>query len=1094
MYKFLPQCKLLLPLIAVLMLYISPPAVAQEKLITGTIRSADDNQAFPGVSVVVKGTTHGTVSDTDGNFRIDVPSSESVLVFSAIGYRTTEIAVGNQSTIDVLLESDITSLAEVVLIGYGTQKKADVTASVATMKTDQLSERPLTRVDQALVGQMAGVRVQQTSGMPGQGFKVQIRGTGSLTSNNEPLYVVDGFPLEQSMQNPSGGFDSGSPLDNLNPNDIESVQVLKDAAAASIYGSRASNGVVLITTRRGKTGKPTISLNAYTGFTRESQRVDFLNAEEWIDLASDVINYNYMKDHTAYGASLGDNEATRLTIINQRRVALSQAPIGVGGATYYNYALDDRWDPTNARHNELQYVDWQDEVFRRGTVQNYNLSATGGNEHVNYFVSGDMLDQVAHIVSVDYKRYSARTNVEVTASKRVKFGLNLAPTYSVANDGGAEGKDQQMHLTGTVIPVVEKSYGVNANVFPNGFYPWGNTRVSPSRVLEESTGETKTFRMLSTAYVNINILKGLDFKTTVNLDHSEATIKNFVPSLVDRNRANNGRLRGNTRQTFVNENTLSFNRMIGSVHNISAVAGVSYSSNKFDNWDMRGTFAGSDVTTMNASTINPTQTLSLETRNVLISYFGRAQYSFKDRYLLSASIRRDGSSKFGTDVKWGVFPSVSAGWRVTEESFFNIEQISDLKVRAAWGVAGNLGFSGSGTPGTPGYLGGDYAHIPMLNVSNYSFGGALVSGQVAANIGNSQLSWEQSKTIDIGLDIGLLNNRIYVSGDYYRKVNNDLLLNVPVPATTGVPPATGQVTGTAWMNLGEVENKGWELEVTSQNVVGTFQWSTTLNLSHNKNKVLALGPDNSDILGGAEDIPHNILRVGHPAYSLYLVQRDGILSQADIDAGTPRFGAQTAGDPKFVDQPTVDSNGDGVPDAGNGTIGPEDRIISGQPLPSHTWGITNTFKYKGFDLNILVQGQWGGSIYSLYGRGVDRMDMGYNENRLAIWVDRWRSEEDPGAGLRGKPYGFPSGRIKNTDWMYSSDYVRVRNITLGYDLGRVVKVKGISGLRVYTTLENYFGSNKYDGGWNPEAVNYNGDDYGAAPIPKSIILGVNLKL
>jgi hypothetical protein len=307
-----------------------------------------------------------------------------------------------------------------------------------------------------------------------------------------------------------------------------------------------------------------------------------------------------------------------------------------------------------------------------------------------------------------------------------------------------------------------------------------------------------------------------------------------------------------------------------------------------------------------------------------------------------------------------------------------------------------------------------------------------------------------------------------------------------------VPSATGFTT--AWLNIGEVENKGWELEVTSQNVTGPFQWSTSVNFSNNRNKVLALGPDNSDILGGAEDIPHNILRVGHPAYSLYVVQRAGILTQADIDAGVARFGTQTAGDPKFVDQPTVDSNGDGIPDAGNGTIGPEDRIISGQPLPSHTWGITNTFKYKGFDLNVLVQGQWGGNIYSLYGRGVDRMDMGYNENRLGIWVDRWRSAEDPGAGLRGKPYGFPSGRIKNTDWMYSSDYLRVRNITLGYDLGSLVQVKGISGLRLYMTMENYFGFDEYDGGWNPEAVNYNGDDYGAAPIPKSIIVGLNLKL
>lgn len=1052
---------------------VSAGTIYQELQVSGRVIATEDNTPLPGVSVVVKGTSMGTTTDAGGNYSIRVPGGSSTLVFTFIGYKTFETVVGDRTVLNVIMEADVQQLGEVVVIGYGTQNKADITGAVATMKTDQLIERPLARVDQALVGQMAGVRVQQTSGIPGRGFRVQVRGTGSITSNNEPLYVIDGFPLEQSMQNVNGGFDAGNPLDNLNPNDIESIQVLKDAAAASIYGSRASNGVVIITTKKGRSGKPTISFNAYTGFTRESKRVDFLSAEEWIDLATEVINYNYMRDHSSYGATTADNQAMRLAIINQRRTALGQQPIDVGGAGYYNYVLDDRWDPNHPQHNELMFIDWQDEIFRRGVVQNYNLSANGGNEYLNYYISGDVLDQVGHIVGVDYKRYSARANVEVTASDRVKFGVNIAPTYSVGNDGGAEGKDQQMHLTGTIIPVVERSIGRDANVYPNTFYPWGNTRVSPPRVLEESTGETKNFRTLSTAFVSVNILKGLDVRSTVNLDHSEATIKNFTPSHVDRNRANTGRLRGNTRQTFVNENTVSFTRSVASVHNISAVAGVSYSSNKFDSWDMRGTFAGSDVTTMNAATINPNQVTSSETRNVLVSFFGRAQYNFNNKYLFSASIRRDGSSRFGKDVKWGVFPSVTAGWRITQESFFNVEAFSDLKIRASWGIAGNQGFNS------------DYAHIPLMSISNYSFGGTLLSGQVPANIANDKLSWEESETVDIGADIGLFGDRIYLSADYYRKVNSDLLLNVPVPSATGFT--------NAWLNIGKVENKGWELEITTRNFVGLFEWSTSVNLSHNKNKVLALGPNNSDILGGAEDIPHNILRVGYPAYSIFVVQQDGILTQADIDAGVARYGNQTAGNPKFVDQ-WYDADGDGILDPPNGTIGPEDRVISGQPLPSHTWGITNTLRYKGFDLNVLVQGQWGGHIYSLYGRGVDRMDMGYNENRLGVWADRWRSEENPGAGKKGKVYQFPSGRIKNTDWLYPSDYVRVRNITLGYDLGSQIQVKTISGLRVYMTLENYFGWDKYTGGWNPEAVNYNGDDYGAAPIPKALIFGVNLKI
>jgi TonB-dependent starch-binding outer membrane protein SusC len=1065
-----------LAVVFLISLFHSPEAGAeseyQEQLqVNGTVTSAGDNAPLPGVSVVVKGTTAGTTTDANGNYSVNVPDGNSTLIFSFIGYKTIELPINTRTVIDVVLESDIQELSEVVVIGYGTQKKADLTGAVAIMNTDQLNERPLARVDQALVGQMAGVRVAQTSGISGEGFRVQIRGTGSINANNEPLYVIDGFPLELSPQNASGDFATGSPLDNLNPNDIESIQVLKDASAAAIYGSRASNGVVIITTKKGKSGKPTITFNAYGGTTRESKRVDFLNAEEWIDLASDVINFNYMRDHATYGGAVGDNQAARFGIINQRRTDLGQAPLA-DGTINTSYMLDDRWDPSHPQHNELLYVDWQDEIFRTGVVQNYNIAANGGNDNLSYYVSGDVLDQVGHIVGVDYKRYSARANVEVTASDRVKFGVNIAPSYSLRNDGGAEGKDQQMHLTGTILPVVEREVGLDANVFPNGFYPWGNSRVSPPRVLEESLGEIKTFRNLSSAYVNVNIAEGLDIKSTVNLDHAEVKVKNFMPSIVSRNRATTGRLRGNTRQTFVNENFLSYNRTLATDHNISAILGTSYSTTKFDNWDMRGTFAGDDVTTLNAATINPDQVTAEETRNVLVSFFGRAQYNYADRYLLSASIRRDGSSRFGVDTKWGVFPSLSVGWRVTNESFFNVPVLSDLKVRAAWGVSGNQGGID------------DYGHIALLDVSNYSFGGNILSGQIPTNIPNRNLSWEESETINIGADIGLLQDRIYLSADYYRKVNSNLLMDVTIPSAAGFT--------TVLTNIGKVENRGWELELSTQNMTGPLQWTTSLNLSHNQNEVLALGPENADILGGSEDINHNILRVGEPMYTLYLVQQDGILSQADIDAGAALLGAQTAGNPRYVDQPT-DTDGDGVMEEPNGTIGPEDRVLSGQPLPSHTWGITNNFRYKGFDLSVLVQGQWGGHIYSLYGRGVDRTDMGYNENRLGLWRDRWRSEEDPGAGLRGKPYST-GPRIKNTDWLYPSDYVRVRNITLGYDLGSMIRVNGISGLRLYMTLENYFGSDKYDGGWNPEAVTHNGDDYGAAPIPKSMIFGLNLKL
>ncbi len=1058
----------------------SHPLFAQTR-VSGQVLDADGEE-LPGVTVMVKGTTTGTITDNTGRYILTVPPDNETLVFSFLGFESQEVGLQGQSVINISLTYQEQELDEIVVIGYGTQKKADITGAVATMKTEQLTERPLARVDQALVGQMAGVRVQQTSGIPGKGFKVQIRGAGSVSSsgNNEPLYVIDGFPLDLSSQGTSGDFAAGNPLDNLNPNDIASIQVLKDAAAAAIYGSRASNGVVIITTKKGQSGKPTISFNTYAGTTREAKRVDFLSAEEWIDLSSEVINYTYLRDHESYGASAGDNMATRLAIINQRRANEGLgAPLNDGDINT-TYMLDERWDPNHPQHDELLYVDWQDELFRTGVVQNHNISASGGSDNVTYFVSGDVLDQKSHIVGVDYRRYTARANLEVQANKRIRFGLNLAPSFSIANDPGAEGKDQQMHLTGTIVPVVERETGTDANVFPNTFYAWGNSRVSPPRVLEESVGETKIKRTLSTAFVNVNLLEGLDLRSTVNLDQSDATTKSFSPSIITRNRATTGRLRGYNRRSFTNENTLSYTKTLAGNHHLNLLAGTSFTSSKFDNWDMRGTFPSDDVSTLNAATINANNVFSRETKNVLVSFFGRIQYDFNQRYLLSASLRRDGSSRFGEDSKWGVFPSASIGWRISEEAFLSgVRTISDMKVRAAWGISGNqaISYSVSGNPI------GDYSHISLLAPSNYSFGNSLIAGRVPINIPNRDLSWEESETIDIGMDIGLFENRVYVSADYYRKVNNNLLLVINVPSSTGFVNAL--------TNIGKVENRGWEMELTTQNTAGELKWSTSVNLSYNENEVLALGPNNSDILGGSQDINHNILRVGEPAFSLFLVQQEGILTQADIDNGAALYGNQSAGDPKYVDQP-YDEDGDGILDAPNGTIGAEDRVLSGQPLPSHVWGITNNFRYKGFDLNVLLQGQWGGHIYSLYGRAVDRTSMGDNENRLGLWANRWRSESDPGEGLKGKAYqNF--GRIKNTDWRYSSDYFRVRNITLGYDLGQVVKLDIIQSLRVYLTLENFFGTDQYDGGWNPEAVNFSGDDYGAAPLAKSMIFGLNVK-
>ncbi|MGB3799508.1 MAG: TonB-dependent receptor, partial [Lewinella sp.] len=884
------------------LLFLSTATAWSQRTITGTVTDAETSDPLIGASVTVAGQSGmGTVTDLDGTFSLDVPDGTEAIDISYTGYTTQSVSIDGVSTVDVSMANG-TLLDEVVVIGYGTQKKADVTGAIASFDAENLDERPIARVDQALVGQMAGVRVQQTSGLPGAGFSIQIRGTGSIGANNEPLYVVDGFPLETAGQNSGGGFGQGNPLDNISPNDIASIEVLKDAAAAAIYGSRASNGVVLITTKKGGQGRAQISLNTSYGWNDTAKKLDVLSAEEWIDRASEVIDYNWV--NSGEGRTADQTAAEREAII---------------GGFNNNLIKDPRWD--QAGYPGLQFVDWQDELFRTGVVQNHTLSARGGNDIVRYYVSGDYLDSEGIAIGVGYKQYSARANLEVSASDRLTLGLNVSPSYSIANDPGVEGKDQQMHIAAGMAPVVDDSVGLNYNTGEFGLYNWGTSRSSPVRVVENSIGESKIFRTISTLFAEYRLFDGVRLRSSFNLDNADQTQKRYTPSFVTRNRTAGGDFSGYRRQTFVNENTVSLDRTFGSIHNVSAVLGTSYNASKFDNFAIRtsGGFNSEVITTLNAANINPNSTFTAETENTLISFFGRVQYNLNDRYLITGSLRRDGSSRFGPETKWGTFPSVSLGWRVSEEPFMqNVSTINTLKLRGSWGISGNNGI-------------GNYSHVSILGFDNYSFGGSLAAGQVPTNFANSSLSWETSETVNVGLDVGFFENRIYTSFDVYTKRNSDLLLSIPIPTAVGF--------GSALTNIGEVLNRGWEFELQTQNLTGDFRWTTNLNFSHNNNEVVQLGPDNAAILGGAFDINHNILTVGEPMYSLFLVQQDGILSRSDIESGVALYGNQVEGDPRYVD-----ADGDGV-------ITPDDRVLSGHPNPDYVWGVTNTFRWKGFDLS-----------------------------------------------------------------------------------------------------------------------------------------------
>ena len=1041
----------------------APVTAATPELVTGTV--VDQTGAgLPGVAVTVKGTKTVAITNNAGTFAINVSDGQTVLVFTLIGFDTQEVKVNGQPLSVVLKESN-TRLTEVVVVGYGTQKRSDLTAPISSLSAKSIEERGLTRVDQALVGQLAGVNVKQTTGLPGKGFSIQVRGIGSISANTEPLYVIDGFPLGQSSADVSGNFTGGNALDNINPDDIESIEVLKDAAAAAIYGSRASNGVVLITTKKGQVGKAKIQFSSSVSASQITRKVDMLNGEEWIDRATEMINASYV---AAYGVSKGakatDNEATRIANIGSRNFA---------------YVLDSRWAMPG--HPGLQFIDWQDEIFRTGVGQNHQVSASGGTNNINYFVSVNNINQEGIVVGTNSKLYSARANVEANLNQKLKVGLNLSPSYSVLQDPGVEGKDVIFHLALSMPPVQEDTVGVNANAFKNNAYNYSVALNSPVAKALNQVGQTKRFRTIASVYGIYTIAKGLTFKTSVNVDNSQSNIQRYTPYTVTnlvsvRNSQTTVNTSGsyltNNYQSFVNENTLTYATTIKKDHSLNFLLGQSYNSFASDASTMSsvGGYTNATIQTLNYAAGIRGNTSA--TKNVLLSYFARAQYSYRSKYLLSASIRTDGSSRFGANNKYGVFPAGSIGWRISQEDFMkNQALVSDLKVRATYGVTGNNSI-------------GDFGSIPTTASYGYALGTgqAAVIGQAPNRVANPDLRWEKSTTTGVGLDFGILKNRITGSFDYYNRLTSDLLLNVAIPVVTGFP--------TYLSNAGSVRNKGYELELSTRNIVGKFTWTTNLQGSYNSNKVVSLANNQSQLLLPSvyTGIGNTLLRVGEPLNSIYVVKKIGHLTQQDIDNKAARYGAQGVGDAKYED---ID---------GNGIIDANDRQIVGHPNPDYTWGITNTFSYKGFDLRVLVQGQNGGAIFSLLGRAISQTGLSYIYNMSGDYRNRWRSPENQGDGVRGKAFST-YGSIVNTDWVYSSDYFRVRNITLGYNLKQALNFKSISAARIFLSAENYFGRDKYYGGANPESANTdlsgNGNypqsgDYGGLPLPKTLTFGLNV--
>ncbi|GAA4453600.1 TonB-dependent receptor [Nibrella saemangeumensis] len=1025
----------------------------QERRITGKVTADENGQGLPGVSVTLKGTSRGTSTDADGNYVLNVPNgSIATLVFSFIGYASQEVTLGSQSTINVTLKASDQTLDEVVVVGYGTQQRRDVTGSIASLNTRTIRDQPVPNIVEGLTGRMPGVLIQQNTGAPGNSPSIKIRGLGSISAGNGPLVVIDGQPLD------SGSLTNGGGLNQLNPNDIEKIDVLKDASATAIYGSRGANGVVVVTTRRGKAGQTRLNLDYYTGVQEVTKKMDILNAQQFAEFSKEAFNNAYLE--RVSGAKIEDPNSARPA--GQRY----RYPRGeVGGINFDN-------------PSSLTSYDYQDMIFRKAPISSYQLTASGGSEKVQFMVSGNYLSQKGIIKKSGLDRYTVRTNVDAQMTSFLRMGVSLSPSISVEDRVNTDGHWASNGVINSAlnlppfIPIYQPGTTVyNSQAFYAAPYDWPGI-TNPVANINEVDNKFRTTRLLGNAYMELQLPLNILYRGTIGGDVQHQRQNNFLTSALPLNQLLPPTVSTGLSNTFqsmnwVTNHTLTYSRQLAETHRIEVLAGLESQKNDFEsNRVNANNFPNDIVRTINAGTI--TGGASFRDQWSLASYFGRVAYSFQDRYLFNASFRRDGSSRFGRNNRWGTFPSASVGWRVSEEPFLrNNRVVSELKLKASYGLSGNNAFTSN------------YPAIGLLGSDNYVFGNVLANGLAVSSIGNDNLTWEKSRQTDIGLELGILNNRVFLTADYYSRITTDLLLAVQVPTLTGFSSAV--------RNIGKVENKGMEFALNTRNLTGAFTWSTDLNISFNRNKVLALGPTGDPIRSGTGVGETNITVIGQPLGSFYGYRQLGVFrDQADLDS-YPHFADTRPGDVKYEDV-----NGDG-------RINADDRTLIGNNQPDFIYGFTNSFSYKGIDLGIVIQGVQGGEILNLSRRFYENLEG--NSNALTTVLDRWRSPQDPGNGKTPRANTRTTGNNNaiSTRWVEDASYLRVRNITIGYNLPKALTQRArLQGVRVYAGVQNALTFSKYLS-FNPEVSGYEGPltggvDYGSYPLARTYTIGVNIGL
>ncbi|SMO88830.1 TonB-linked outer membrane protein, SusC/RagA family [Saccharicrinis carchari] len=1019
-------------LIIALLIPLASSSQDQAIKVSGTVKD-NEGIGLPGVSIVIEGTTYGTSSFLNGEYEIEIPREveNPTLVFSYISFKTQSHIVGQNRRIDVILEEDTQVLDEFVVIGYGVQRKIDLTGSVSNVDADQIRSLPVAGIDQSLQGRAAGVNITSNTGMPGEGVNVRIRGVGSINSSNDPLYIVDGVPTVDA-------------LSVLSTSDIESISILKDAASAAIYGARANNGVIIITTRKGTEGKTKIEINSQVGFQEHGKLTPMTNRDQYISMYNEAANNdNAFVDNPIFLRNLidGDLAAT------------------------------------------LPDVDHLDAIFRKGFIQNQTVSINGGNDKLTYLISTNLFEQQGIIIGSHYKKHSGRVSLNSQVNDYIRIGTNINISKS-DNDiigssgdgyGGNGGSVVRYALFRTpAIPVHDQDgqfvdRPANQNFFGDGYNP-----VGLAEKMNNNRGQDQLFGDVN---AHIQLFPYLHFTSTLGMDKTDFNQRRFNETWGTNQRINNPnslQISNGYFQSFTASNVFSYNKVFADVHSVSAMIGTETIRNKgythatterdfpdqADHLVVLGNGVGSVVASEN------------KWANSLLSFFGRANYTYNRKYLLSLTLRRDGSSRFSDGNQWGNFYSVSGAWRIDQESFMeNNDLISMLKLRVGYGAIGNQEV-------------GNYPYSDQLAPNiNYPFGGVMSPGYAISNLGNRDLKWETSTQIDVGLDMAIWQNKLSLTMDYYRKITADMLVREPIPPSAGYAEPS-------WVNNGEILNTGIELDLSYRNQLGDVGLDVSGNFAYLRNEVLDLG---GPIVGGRIDngVYATRTEVGQPIGSFYLYKMEGIF-QNDLEITTNAHQGNNIypGDVRYADSYT------------DGYIDERDRMHVGSAIPKFSTGLQIAANYKNIDASMFWQGDFGHKIYYQVATDIEGFYRPFNVTKR-YYDERWTGEGTSNTQPRASWSGKSNNTRPSTRFLENGSYLRLKNVQIGYTLPQKwISKLAMTNARIYLLAHNMLTFTKYPG-LDPEMTTSDnskaegdaaaGIDWGTYPLARSYNIGIQIK-